>query len=313
MDDVKFGISEHVPCRDADVCEKVRAITREEIDKPPNPDVSIEVIPDGDIASRRINDLFARIKASDEQDQRLVMILPQPHPQYIKVAERINEHRVNCRNLYTFNMDEWADEDGRVAPETWPRGFMYAMLHNFYYRIDEELRPAREQIQGVNDKNLNDYGKMMEDLGGVDLCDGGIGWSGHVAFVEPGSPEFAAESIEEFRELGTRLVTLNPFTIAQASMDADYGMSGDWSLVPPRAATIGPKEILSAKVRHSWNHFTLASTDVSWQRFSVRLAMHGPVSMDCPASILQLEKTNFYLSETIAQTIECDSSKSFYA
>ena len=202
MPEFRYGVSRFAPCGDRDVCEEIRGIDRADICRHPNPDFHIRVVKEEEIASMRIRDIFGRIKASDDEDKRLVMILPQPHPQYVKVAELINRHRVNCRNLYTFNMDEWADEDGNVAPETYPNGFMYAMLNNFYSRIDEDLRPPLEQIQGINNDNLDDYGKMMEDLGGVDLCDGGIGWSGHVAFVEPGAPEFAAAGLEEWKALG---------------------------------------------------------------------------------------------------------------
>ncbi len=308
----KYGISEHVPFRDPDVCEKVRGIDRRDICTHSNPDFHIQVLKDDDIAFLRIHDIFSRIKQSDEKDERLVMILPQPHPQYIKVAHLINSYRVNCRNLHTFNMDEWADEDGNAAPESYPNGFMHAMLSNFYERIDEDLRPPREQVHGLNDENLNDYAKMMEDLGGVDVCDGGIGWSGHVAFIEPGAPEFAAESLEEWKELGPRVVTLTPFTIAQTCLDPDFGMSGDWSNVPPKAVTIGPAEVIGARLRNSWNHFSLGGTDISWQRFTVRLAAHGPVTPQCPASILQTCRTNLYISEKIAQNIEPHRELSFY-
>ncbi|HEX2923734.1 MAG TPA: hypothetical protein VHS28_06895 [Chloroflexota bacterium] len=313
MKTFSYGISSHVPFQDKEVAERIRRIDRADICHHANPDFQIHVVKDDEIAFLRIHDLFERIKASDDEDKRLVMILPQPHPQYLKVAYLINKYRVNCRNLYTFNMDEWADEDGNVAPETYPNGFMYAMLNNFYYQIDEELRPPLKQIQGINNGNLNDYGKMMEDLGGVDLCDGGIGWSGHVAFIEPGAPEFAAGTLEEWMQMGPRIVTLTPFTIAQTCLDPDFGMSGDWTNVPPKAATIGPAQIIGARLRNSWNHFTLGSTDVSWQRFTVRLAAHGPVSPQCPASILQTCKTNMYISEKIAQNIEADRTLSFYS
>jgi len=313
MTDFNYGISASAPCRDKDVCDRVRAIDRADICTHANPDFLIEVVPDEAIASMRINDIFGRIKASDENDEMLVMILPQPHPQYVEVARLINEHRVSCRNLHTFNMDEWADENGAAAPETWPNGFMYAMLNNFYGKIDADLRPSREQIHGPTDRNIDDYAKMMEDLGGINVCDGGIGWSGHVAFIEPGAPEFAADTLEEWKALGPRCVTLTPFTIAQTCLDPDFGMSGDWSNVPPKALTVGPADILGAKLRNSWNHFTLGGTNVSWQRFTLRLAAHGPVSPACPASILQCGRTNLFISEKIARNIAPDRDISFYS
>ncbi len=313
MSEFKYGISRHVPFHDPEICEKVRRIDREDICTHSNPDFNIQMVKDDDIAFLRIHDIFSRIKESDEKDEKLVMILPQPHPQYVKVAHLINRYRVNCRNMHTFNMDEWADEDGKAAPETYPNGFMHAMLSNFYGRIDEDLRPSRDQVHGLDDGNLNDYARMIEDLGGADLCDGGIGWSGHVAFIEPGGPEFAAESLEEWKQMGPRIVTLTPFTIAQTCLDPDFGMSGDWSNVPPKAVTIGPAQVLGARLRNSWNHFTLGGTNISWQRFTVRLAAHGPVTPQCPASILQTCRTNLYISEQIAQNIEPNRELSFYS
>jgi len=307
-----YGISKWAPFRDREVCERVRAIKKKDLCRHSNPDVKIEVVKDGDFSFYRIHDIFFRIKEAMEAGKRLVLILPQPHPQYTKVAYLINRYRVNCKNLYTFNMDEWADEDGNIAPDTYENGFMYAQLNNFYTKIDEDLRPPRDHIQGINNKNLNDYGKMIADLGGADVCYGGIGWSGHIAFVDPHTPEFGTDSLEEFKEMGARLVTINHFTVAQTTLDADFGMAGDWSWVPPRAATIGPKEIISSRLRSSWNCFNLADTFISWQRFTVRLALHGPVTPDVPASILQLGPSEVHISDTVAGDIEVNKELTWY-
>jgi len=243
MKDFIYGISKWAPFRDKAVCDRVRAIKKKDLCKHPNPDFKIEIVKDDEFAFRRVYNIFNRIKNAADKGKRLVLILPQPHPQYGKVSYLINKFRVNCKNLYTFNMDEWADEDGNIAPDTYPNGFLYAQLHNFYYQIDKELRPPEDQIVGLTNKNLKDYGKMIQDLGGADVCYGGIGWCGHVAFIEPNAPEFEG-TLEEWKEMGPRIVTLSPFTIAQSCLDADFGMSGDWSWIPPKAATIGPAQII---------------------------------------------------------------------
>lgn len=308
-----YGISRWAPIRDSEVTERVRSIKKEKLTEHPNPDFSIEIVPDADIAFRRIHQIFSLIKEAADHDKSLALILPQPHPQYRKVADLCNMYKVSCRKLHTFNMDEWADDDGTAAPETWPNSFMHAMKNNFYYRLDEDLRPPEEQIQGPTHKNIKDYGKMMEDAGGIDVCFGGIGWSGHLSFIEPGCPEFAASSLEEWKGMGSRAVTLSPFTIAQSCLDPDFGMSGDWSWIPPRAVTVGPKEILAARLRCSWNPFTLPGSDISWQRFSVRMAAHGPITPDCPASMLQIGPTNMYISNSIAENIVARHDISTYA
>jgi len=301
-----FTHAAFLPFRDQAACDRVRRIARRDICRHSNPELRIEVIPDAEFNFRCINDIFLRIKTAADHDRQLVMILPQPHPLYRQVAWLINRHRVDCRKLYTFNMDEWADEAGRIAPETYPRGFMYAMKHNFYQHLDPVLRPPEDHIQGPNDVNFKDYDRMLADLGGAEVCYGGIGWSSHLAFVEPGAAAFGgpAVSFDEWKEMGTRLVDLSPLTIAQSALDADFGISGDWSHVPPRAATIGPRQMLTAKLRSSWNGFAIDCTRVSWQRFTVRLALHGPVTPQIPASLLQAAPTEAYLSETVAADIE---------
>src|SRR5690606_14807567 len=104
----------------------------------------------------------------------------------------INICRIDCKHLHTFNMDEYANEDGIAAPADWPHGFMYSMLRYFYSEIDPDLRPPREQVQGPNHENIGHYGKQLADLGGADCCYSGPGWTGHLAFIEPDCPEFDA-------------------------------------------------------------------------------------------------------------------------
>jgi hypothetical protein len=50
---------------------------------------------------------------------------------------------------------------------------------------------------------------------------------------------------------------------------------------------------------------------VSWQRFTVRLAAHGPVTPLVPASIIQTRPTELYLSETLAADIKPLSVEEF--
>ncbi len=166
-----------------------------------------------------------------------------------------------------------------------------------------------KQIRGPNNGNLKNYGKMIEDAGGADVCDGGIGWSGHIAFIDPDA-EFKAP-LEEFVKMGPRIVTLNPITVCQSSIFEDVGAGGDWSAIAPRAATIGPAQVLGARLRCSWNAFTIpwlpmgsgGNNPVSWQRFTVRLALHGPVTPQVPASILQLARSEVYITESVASDL----------
>ena len=122
-----YRMARWLPFQDQAACQKARAIKREDITKHPNPDFKIQIIKDRDFTFRLINDIFGRIKQAAEEERRLVLILPQPEPLYAWVAQLCNKYRVSCKHLYTFDMDEYADQDGNIAPETWPNSFLFNM------------------------------------------------------------------------------------------------------------------------------------------------------------------------------------------
>lgn len=305
MEEFKFTPSKSVPFRDMKVLAKVRAIRRRDIGKHPNPDFRIRVVPDDMLEFIWVSDMFRRIAQAREEERRLVLVLPNPAPSYQKLAHLINLFRVDCKHLYTFNMDEWADEFGNVAPESYPQGFLNATKRFLYNKIDSDLRPPESHIAGPTTKTISRYSQMIEEMGGADACYSGPGWTGHIAFIDPDSPEFADDP-ESWKKQGARVVTLSPFTIAQNSLHGSFGRSGDMANIPPKAATIGPKDVIAAKYRMEMHGIATAGTFVSWQRMISRLVLHGPVTPLIPASLLQTLATDVYVTETIAADIKPD-------
>lgn len=304
MKSFTYSPAESIPFRDQNVADRVRRIKRKDMAKHSNPDYRITVFPDGDIEFLWVIDMFRRIKQTADGGCPVVLITPNPWPAYRKVAQLINQFRVDCRHVHTFNMDEYANEHGEIAPATWPLGFAYAFKKYFYSQIDPKLRPQEKQILAPTNKNIKDYGRMIADLGGADICYSGPGWTGHLAFIEPDAPEFAAANLAEWKKLGPRICTLSPFTIAQNSMHGSFGASGDLCAVPPKAATIGPAEVIAAKHRIDIHAITVGGTKISWQRFITRLVLHGPVTWRVPESILQTLRTDVWVSESLAEDIE---------
>lgn len=307
MSDSEFQYrpSRHVPFRDMEALARVRAIPTGELTNHPNPDFRIRIVPNSEMLVRLLTDMFYRIKTASDEGRRLVMILPQPWPHYRLLAHMINLFKVDCRHLHTFNMDEYANEDGVVAPESWPFGFTHALKKYFFSEIHPDLQPPESQMIGLTHENLHDYGRRITDLGGADICYSGPGWTGHLAFIEPDAPEFDAD-LEEWKKMGPRIVTLSPFTLAQNSLHGSFGKSGDLAMVPPKAATIGPAQVIEAKHRIDMHSITVRGTDSSWQRLITRLVLHGPVTPRVPESILQTLRTDVWLSESSAQPIEPD-------
>lgn len=299
-----FEPASFVPFRDKAAVAKVRSLHGEALTKHANPDYRIQIIPEAKLESLWMDDIVRRIRESGEAGEKIVMLMPNPWPNYVKVAERINRERINCQHVHTFNLDEYANEHGDIAPETWEFGFGHAFKKYFYSAIDAGLRPPEKQIHLLSNETLPHYSKLLEDLGGADITYVGPGWTGHLAFVDPDAPEFAADSLEEWKQMGTRICTLSPFTIAQNSLHGCFGASGDLTAVPPKAATVGPKEILAAKHRIAIHCITVGGSFQSWQRTVSRLVMHGPVTPLVPESILQTVPTDVWVGENIAAPIE---------
>jgi len=304
---MSFKYSPHpfLAFRDAEACARVRAIKKEDITKHPNPDFRISVIEDSaQFYAAFALDIVSRITSAAEEGRNLVLVLPVgPVPQYAIAASMINRLRIDCKHVLTFNMDEYADDDGKTAPADWSGSFATAMWANFFSRIDPELRMPETNIHFPNSDNIDDYGKMIEDAGGPDVCYGGIGWTGHIAFWDPHlADEF--DSFEEWKKAGPRIVKLHPITILQNAL---HSFNSDWSWVPPRAATIGPAQILGAKDRSFWlDGMCGPPGSQSWQRFIARLAAHGPVTPYVPGSVLQTVPGTYTILGGVAENVEID-------
>ncbi len=301
MSEFEYGLSPFIAFRDREACERVRAIPRDALTEHANPEFRIAVVDEAeDFYTRFAADFVGRVRGAAEEDRDFVAILPVgPMPQYEIAARMINHERISLRRLHTFNMDEYANEDGVTAPPSWPGSFQRAMLDGFFALIDAELRPPEAQIHFPTTDAIGDYSARIEALGGADVCYGGIGWSGHIAFWEPQlGAEFDGD-LEAWKAAGARLVELHPMTVMQNAL---HSFGSDWSWVPPKANTIGPLEVLGARHRSFWLDGDLGG-GVSWQRFIARLVAHGPVSEFVPGSVLQTARTDYTILGSVADDV----------
>ena len=283
--------------------ERVRNIKREDMEYTNENGYSVKVVLDP--VQHMVQDMFYRILMSDLEDKPFSMICPNQWPAtYSAVANMINKFNINCRNVHAFAMDEWADQDGNVAPLTYGAGLGYSFMNHFYYRIREDLRPPVDHWHVHTNENKGDnvYSDMIDDItgGGVDVVYTATGWPGHTAFIDPRTEEFKADSLEEFCELGSRIVTTTPLTICENAQFAPMGNSGDVWATPYKAATIGPRDIRHGKECVEVHSFC-GPDGASWQRMVSRLELYGPITQDFPASILRLGKGTCYVSEAIAK------------
>ncbi|MGN0307570.1 MAG: glucosamine-6-phosphate isomerase, partial [Lachnospiraceae bacterium] len=193
--------------------------------------------------------------------------------QYPFFVDMVNKENISLKKVWFINMDEYLTDDREWIPKEHPLSFRGFMDRNVYTKIRPELVMPPEQRIFPDPKNTGYIREAIERLGGVDICFGGIGINGHVAFNEADS----SKSCEEFLALSTRVLKISPETRAINSVGDLNGALED---MPNYCVTIGMYEISQArKIRLGCFR--------DWHRAVVRRAAHGEKSADFPVSLLQ--------------------------
>ena len=227
---------------------------------------------------------FARSIADEIQANNAIgkvtkLILPVgPIGQYPLLVEICNREKISWKNVYTFNMDEYTDWQGRPLAEGHPLSFKQYMLSQVFNRLDEELRIPLDQVHFPDPLHLDSISQQIEIISGIDTCYGGIGYHGHIAFNEPPNNQYTKISQEEFKESQTRIVHLNPDTLV---MNSIWNTGGNPYNLPSMAVTIGFRDILAAR------RIRLYCSGGSWQRTVLRVALLSQPDVDYPVTLLQ--------------------------
>ncbi len=290
------------PVQDKEILERCRNIRREEMEMTNENGYRIRVVPHP--SSAVAVELFQWILQSDLENKRTVIVFPNSWRNiYVSVAEMCNRYHVNARNIHAFCMDEWADEDGNVAPITYGPSLGGHFMREFYLSFREDLRPPLSQMHYYTNDNIASYSDMIDEAGegGADLIISATGWVGHTAFIDPNTKKFAAESLEEFMQIKAGFVDNHRLTIIQNSHG--YG-SGDLYHTPRYSVSIGPRDVMHARNHLERHDLGYLGGYGSWERMVSRLQLYGPVTMQIPASLYQLTKGTIYVSEEMARPIE---------
>jgi len=242
--------------------------------------VRLEIVPD----LKALYLHFARsiadeIKAHNAAGEPTRLILPVgPVGQYPLLVCMCNEERISWRSVYTFNMDEYLDWQGRPIPLEHPLSFEGTMRRTLFERIDPELCIPEDHVHFPDPLHLDRISERIAGMGGIDTCYGGIGYHGHLAFNEPPISRWYKLTPDEFRNSLTRIVPLAPETIVMNSIRAT---GGNPAALPPMAVTLGMKDILAAR------RLRLYCQGGNWQRTVLRIALLGEEDVDYPVTLAQ--------------------------
>ncbi len=253
------------------------------------------------------HEIAQQIKNAKERGEKLAMILPVgPMGMYKWAAYFINEWKIKCDHVYTFNMDEWSDADGNTLPNTNPASFEYSMKEAFFNKLGDLTIPE-SQRNFATKENLPTYAEKIAALkaeGAKLVLVYGIGRACHIAFWEPHfAVEYASEA--EWKADTHRIAAkLNPMTIEQ---NAITSFKSRTTLVPCRANTVGPGLFLQADYAIGGCDGALGR-GMGWQGMSFLTTLHhGPCTAITSSYIPTLPGKLFYLKELAGPlTAECN-------
>ena len=184
-------------------------------------------------------EMVAEFEKAAAGDKIVSFIMPVgPTQPYRLMAEKINYRSLSLKNVRFFFMDEYVDDEkDELIPKTHPLSFRGQIGAMLFDRIRPELMMPEDQIIFPTPENIRELPRMIEEAGGIEVCYGGIGIHGHVAFNEP------APGV---KDSDPRILEINEFT---RTIDATRhsGVGGNLENFPRRAITMGMRQCLEAR------------------------------------------------------------------
>lgn len=237
--------------------------------------IPIDIYPDKESTFKSMAELMVTtIEENHRQGKKTLFIVPLgPVGQYPYFVEMVNRKRISLHDVTFINMDEYMTSPTELIDAEHRLSFRHTMYHLCYNQIDPALIMPEEQRIFPSLHNADHIDEVIAVHGGVDICFGGIGITGHVAFNEPP----VNQSKADFLSTRTRVIKITEETRVVNSMD-DY--QGAYYLMPEYAITIGMKEIYGAKKVRLYCFR-------DWHRSVIKRAAFGPEDVSFPASLLQ--------------------------
>lgn len=181
---------------------------------------------------------------------------------------------ISYKKIKTVNLDEYVG----LTPSH-PQSYSYFMHKNLFNHID--ISPENIRLPDGTSSDLDAECKAYSQYVAANIPDIqilGIGSNGHIAFNEPGT-SFTSS---------THIVDLKDSTIQDNSRFFD-----EKEEVPRKAITMGIKDIMSAKM------IIMVATGSS-KAEAIYNAIRGPITEECPASILQTHPNTVILADQTA-------------
>ncbi|KIL36870.1 glucosamine-6-phosphate deaminase [Cohnella kolymensis] len=194
---------------------------------------------------------------------------------YKEIVREFQRDMFSFRRVTTFNLDEYVG-----LPVDHSQSYHTYMRKHLFDHID--IPSSQCHIPDGHAPDLHEecrrYDALIENAGQIDLQLLGLGHNGHIGFNEP------AHALIR----GTHVVDL-----AEATREANARYFDAIDEVPRQALTIGVGTILKAKK-------ILLAVKGEDKAEIVERALKGPITTDCPASLLQTHPNLIVLLDSAA-------------
>ena len=190
-----------------------------------------------------------------------------PIPVYKKLCAYYEAEDLDCSQVITFNLDEYAGR-GPGDPDSY-----YEFMHQHLFDkipFKKNYLPEAKHTSNLDElsESGEEYDEIIDEIGGIDIMLLGIGTNSHIAFNEP------SDTVSK----GTQGVTLTEQT---RSDNALKFYDGNIDAVPKYALSMGMKKIMQSKK-------IILIANGEGKAEAIYNAIYGPITPQCPASLLQL-------------------------
>lgn len=233
--------------------------------------------------STAMGELMAReliddIQRAQHEGRTFRVIIPcGPKSWYAPFTRIVNEEYVSLKHVIVFHMDECLDWEGNSLPAGHPCNFKWFMETYFYGGIPSELEVPVNQRYFPNSANMEEI-KQAIDAAPIDLCIGGFGQDGHIAYNQAPRHPYHPMTVEQLRRSRLRMQDNNLDTV-MALAHRNFG--GAYQFVPPMSVTLGLHECLGAKA------VRLYSDTGAWKQTAFRVALFSEEVVEYPITLLQ--------------------------
>ena len=181
---------------------------------------------------------------------------------YRCLVEDYEAGALSFKDVTSFNLDEYRGLDPQHD-----QSYRYFMNKNLFSRVNIDIKNTYVP-DGTNPDTeacCEAYNTLLKNIGAADLQLLGIGPNGHIGFNEP----------DDHFQAGTHCVDLT-----EATIQANKRFFASEEDVPRKAISMGTGNIMSAKT-------ILLVANGKNKAKALAAAIKGPVTPQCPASILQ--------------------------